>query len=131
VSLNFKLFRNEASHFPESLEMKYNFCFIIIFIVCSNFFQFFDCSLENKRHIRGRKIEENLKTRTKKTTNVFAETLPAIRRKRQIKADSVFVTDFTLSTAFDEGMETLKISSSMTLLPRKVQKQQVNKKFKI
>jgi hypothetical protein len=83
---------------------------IIYCILLVSFFRPIYCfeSDRIKRHVL-KKIDENPQRHTKKTTSRFSEQLPTdsfgLRAKRQ--DDGNFQTDFTFSTAYDEGSDVI------------------------
>jgi hypothetical protein len=82
-----------------------------------------------KRHV-SKKIDENPKNHTKKTTNPFAETVhttldpTGLRAKRQIDDVNLYVTDYTISTAFDEDFNE-EITTPLTTTMKPTVKNQV------
>lgn len=116
--------RTWVSYSSKLSAMKHFANFIIKLILIIFFLQNFECLKlnRNKRHISSREIEKTLKIYTKLTTNRMAESVTTekfgSRIKRQIS--EAFVTDFTISTAFDEDSGIVENSSSMTLQPRRM-----------
>lgn len=94
----------------ESSSMVFKSLIVVTCAICLTFASFIPN--RNKREFL-KKIEENPKNYTQKTTNPYAETvaihstsdLSGLRAKRQNNVKKQLVTDYTISTAFDEDNE--------------------------